>query len=161
MKVVELRTSRSSSRVSVMNEHGHERRRAPCRPLRAPGPADTVAHPSEEKASLKGRQVGIGKASASEPLLLRRNARTTSKPGLEGGLGLHGLPGRPICNEPCPCEVLKNAVSRVATSVQARVHGNGSGVIAEGGVGDVDEMIALYPNFHVIKTRGRTCAVIR
>ena len=51
----------------------------------------TVVVSDEEKAHLM-RQVGTGKASASDPLTTRRNAKMTSKPGRSrvSGMSLAG-----------------------------------------------------------------------
>lgn len=47
----------------------------------------TVVVSVEEKAQVM-RQVGIGKASVSEPLLTCRNKQLTSKPGRLNGAGM-------------------------------------------------------------------------
>ena len=50
----------------------------------------TVVVSVEEKAHVM-RQVGIGKASVSEPLMKRRNKEMTSKPGFKSpGMSLAG-----------------------------------------------------------------------
>jgi hypothetical protein len=61
----------------------------------------TVVVSVEEKARARARQVGIRKASESDPLMTCRNKKTTSKPG-----GLNG-PGM----EPGGCPSIGQAVS--------------------------------------------------
>jgi hypothetical protein len=60
----------------------------------------TVVVSVEEKAHLM-RQVGIGKASVSEPLLTRRKKKMTSEPGRLNGSGM-SLAGARLLARRCP-----------------------------------------------------------
>ena len=60
----------------------------------------TVVVSDEEKAQVMG-QVGIGKASVSEPLMTCRNKELTSKPGRLKGAGM-SLAGARLLARWCP-----------------------------------------------------------
>lgn len=86
----------------------------------------TVVVSVEEKASVR-RQVGIGKASESEPLTTCRNKQLTSKPGRLNGAGM-SLAGARLLARWCPAWRRRESGLRL-------LHGTWEGECRYGGLG--------------------------